>query len=82
MFAHDKKLHAGAGFVIAWLAGMGVLSLGWPLWLALVPSVVAGAGKEAWDACGHGDPDIWDFAATVAGGVLALIVLSVVRAVS
>lgn len=79
---HDKKLHLVAGFAIAWLSGIACLKLGMPLWIAGALAVLAGALKEARDALGYGDCDLWDFVATMAGVVAALTVLFVVRGAS
>ena len=62
MIAHDKITHTLAGAAIAAaLMPFGVIP-------AVLAVVVAGAGKEAWDAQGHGTPDSVDALATVAGG--------------
>lgn len=62
----DKIAHTLAGASIAAaLLPFGVI----PAALAVV---VAGVGKEVWDAQGHGTPDSVDALATVAGGAAML----------
>ncbi len=63
----DKLLHLLAGFFVA--------ALVYPLSIiAVIPAVVVVAGlKELRDALGHGTPDVWDFVATVAGGLALLL---------
>ena len=58
-------LHMVAGMIISMLYG-------W-LYSPLVgagASIVAGIGKEVWDYCGHGTPDIRDAIATAEGGFI------------
>lgn len=62
----DKLLHTLAGAAIA--AAM----MPWGVIPAVLAVVVAGAGKEVWDAQGHGTPDHIDALVTVIGGVLML----------
>ena len=62
----DKIAHTLAGAAIA--AAM----LPWGVIPALLAVVVAAAGKELWDAQGHGTPDHIDALVTVAGGVAML----------
>jgi len=62
----DKITHTLAGAAIAAaLLPFGVIP-------AVLAVVVAGVGKEVWDAQGHGTPDRIDALVTVAGGVLML----------
>ena len=68
---HDKKLHLFAGYAVAWLAGIGCMATGLPLWPAPLAAAIAGLGKEVWDSQGHGDPDFMDFIASASGGLLA-----------
>lgn len=57
--APDKKLHFEVGYKLGRAYGL----------LGLVASVVAGAGKEAWDFVSRrGTPETADFTATVRGG--------------
>lgn len=76
--AHDKKLHLVVGASIAWLAGVGSLALSWPLWLSVIAAVAAGVCKEVWDLAGHGDPDIWDLAATTLGGAISWGIMALI----
>lgn len=62
----DKITHTLAGAAIAAaLMPFGVIP-------AVLAVVIAGAGKEVWDAQGHGTPDSVDALATVAGGAAML----------
>ena len=66
MMQIDKITHTLAGAAIAAaLMPFGVIP-------AVLAVVVAGAGKEVWDAQGHGTPDHIDALATVAGGCAML----------
>lgn len=67
-FSGDKSKHFFAGLGIGLLASL----LG-PLW-AIGATALAGAGKEAWDALGHGEPDWMDWLVTVMGGVAAVVI--------
>lgn len=62
----DKITHTLAGAAIA------AALLPWGAIPAVLAVVVAGVGKELWDAQGHGTPDRIDALVTVAGGVLML----------
>ena len=64
MMQLDKITHALAGAAIA----AALLPLG--VTPALLAIVIAAAGKELWDAQGHGTPNVYDALATVIGGVL------------
>lgn len=71
----DKIIHflVGAG-----LTGVSLIVchlIHCPAWLCVMPAIAAGAGKEIiWDAgLKRGNPDIWDFVATVAGAIMALV---------
>jgi hypothetical protein len=67
---HDKIEHLGAGAIAGFTGAFLAFSLGEPLWAgALIAAVIAGALKEFWDMWGHGEPDVWDFVATVVGGL-------------
>lgn len=64
---NDKLAHFLVGAGISAIVGV---ILG-PLF-GLAAAVVAGAAKELWDRAGHGTPDIWDFVATAAGGMVVV----------
>lgn len=62
----DKITHTLAGAAIAAaLMPFGVIP-------AVLAVVIAGAGKEVWDAQGRGTPDSVDALATMAGGAAML----------
>ena len=52
------------------------LFFGWAV--GLIMAITAAIAKEAWDALGHGTPDVMDAVATSVGGVLGfgLIMIS------
>ncbi len=66
MIPPDKFGHFGIGAIL----GLSALWLGW---LGLLPVLAFAAGKEAWD---HAHPphkaEMWDFLATMLGGLLAI----------
>jgi len=63
----DKKLHLGAGFIIALVTGIILTPL-----FGLLLAVGTGVGKEVYDRLsGKGTPEIMDIVYTVAGGLLA-----------
>lgn len=67
---NDKLKHFLAGFAIAAL--VTVIAAPYadrPLGLAAAAVMLAAAGKEVWDAMGHGTPDWLDIVATLAGWV-------------
>lgn len=66
MIALDKITHTIAGAAIA------AALMPWGVIPAMLAVIVAAAGKELWDAQGHGTPDRIDALATVIGGVLML----------
>jgi hypothetical protein len=66
----DKVLHFTAGIVI-----MLVVSIFFPLWVALLSVCVAAALKEARDQIVYRGADWRDLVVTVAGGVLVWICL-------
>ena len=72
----DKKLHLLAGLALAIIAGL----LFCPL-IGLATAAVVGALKEiVWDwLLKKGTPEILDFVATVAGGVLGAVILHAAR---
>ena len=63
--AIDKQAHFWWGWAIA----ATCVPLGNALFAATVAAVL-GAAKEVWDKRGHGTPDVQDFFATAAGGVV------------
>jgi len=67
MIPIDKQAHFWAGAAIA----ASVTLYAGPLF-GLAACVLAGAGKEVYDATGRGTPDVWDFVATAAGAVVIL----------
>lgn len=77
---YDKKLHVLAGLFIG--LAFGLLAP----WLGLIMACIAGVVKELWDAArnAENEPDtatveVGDIMATVAGGVMAEVILSVFR---
>ena len=72
----DKKLHILAGIALAIIAGL----LFCPL-IGLATAAVVGALKEIiWDwLLKKGTPELLDFVATVAGGVLGAVILHAAR---
>lgn len=76
----DKALHFGVSAAIAASAyGVSAIWIERPAFRFLTGSAVAlaaGAGKEIWDATGHGDPSLkdftWDVVGTLSGAGLAL----------
>ncbi|HEX6278127.1 MAG TPA: hypothetical protein VFZ53_34015 [Polyangiaceae bacterium] len=70
-FGSDKLLHFGVSAGISLGAyGVSTLFLNEPWQRALFASAFTlslGAGKEAWDAAGHGEPSWQDFAWDAAG---------------
>jgi putative lipoprotein len=76
----DKALHFGVSAALA-ASGYGLSAL-WidrPVYRFLAGSslaLAAGAGKEIWDAAGHGDPSLkdftWDAVGTLTGAGFAL----------
>ncbi len=74
MIPHDKKLHFGAGLLIAISAG---LCFG-PAW-GLAAAALAGLGKEIYDYIDYGGPDPWDIVATVAGGLVGYIIMEIIN---
>ena len=73
--AIDKQAHAWWGWAIAatLFPVMG--------WMSVLVAGFMGAAKELWDKQGHGTPDIWDFAATAAGGIVGAAVCAALVAV-
>ena len=70
----DKRLHFGAGFLIAAFFG---LTFGMDV--VIVPAIFAGLVKEFFDSYSGGESDWRDFLATFLGGLLAqaFVVLNV-----
>lgn len=71
MIQEDKHLHFAARFFLYLFTWVAFLPWYGSLW------VVLGIGglKEAWDKENGTGFDVWDWVFTVAGGVLALLVL-------
>lgn len=69
--ADDKKKHLLAGFLIASVIfAMCLLSeFSASGMAAFLAAVIAGIGKEAYDATGRGNVELMDALATAAGGV-------------
>ena len=72
--AHDKKLHLGAGVVIAVLVGVALHE---PLY-GLPAAIVAGMLKECRDWCSYKNFDEKDALATWLGGLLGTLVMEAV----
>ena len=72
MIAKDKKLHLLAGLTLSILAGLSFCPL-----IGLATAAVVGALKEIiWDwLLKKGTPELLDFVATVAGGLIGLAIL-------
>ena len=68
-FDMDKQAHFWWGWAIA----ATLCSIAGPLFAAAIAALL-GAAKELWDKRGHGTPDIYDFAATAAGGTVGAVV--------
>lgn len=66
----DKRLHFGAGFLIATVCAI-VFGMYW----CIIPAVVAGGLKEAFDKYTTGQFDIWDWIATALGGALVQLLV-------
>ena len=75
MIAKDKKLHLLAGLALSILAGLFVYPL-----IGLATAAVVGALKEIiWDwLLKKGTPELLDFVATVAGGVIGYTLLKLI----
>ena len=75
MFQKDKKLHLLAGLALAIIAGL----LFCPI-VGLAAAAVVGALKEIiWDwLLKKGTPELLDFVATVAGGVIGYTLLKLI----
>lgn len=67
----DKQLHFIGGAVIAALT----LAFGLGPWWAIFLTIVVAVGKEVRDNWGYGTCDPWDAIATIAGGVIATLVI-------
>ena len=68
IIAKDKQAHLAAGCIIG-------SCFGWNWLLGGICLLLIAAGKELiYDLALHrGTPDVWDFVATVAGGILPII---------
>ena len=71
----DKVVHLLAGALIALTA---LLLTGHRL-TAIAMATIAGAWKEWWDSRGHGQVELADLLATIAGGVLAVASMELYR---
>lgn len=69
----DKLLHLLSGYVITITIGL------WLPLLGLLAGIVAGAGKELlWDKLlGKGTPELLDAVATIAGSMVAYLILMI-----
>ena len=66
LVAYDKRLHFGCGVSICLLVGIAITPI-----VGLVAAVLAGIGKEWYDiVSGRGTPELLDFVATAAGGLV------------
>lgn len=72
MIAIDKQAHFWWGWAVS-------ASL-YPLfgWAGLILTAIMALGKEYRDSKGHGTPDKWDFVATVIGGIVGSLAVSVI----
>ena len=65
----DKLYHFLAGMIIFWVASYFMAC-------PIIPVVVIGALKEVYDRIiKHSYVDVWDFLATVAGGLIVWVVI-------
>ena len=65
----DKLYHFIAGMIIFWVASYFMAC-------PIIPVVVIGALKEVYDRIiKHSYVDVWDFLATVAGGLIVWVVM-------
>lgn len=68
----DKLQHLAAGAIIALSS----------IWIGVTYSLIlvatAAIGKEVYDKFDHGKPELMDSVATIAGGVLVVVMLEVV----
>jgi len=73
--AEDKKKHLVVGLMIAAAVFVACLVAGIPASgeLAFAAAVLAGIGKEAYDATGRGNVELMDALATAAGGLPFLL---------
>jgi len=74
MIPRDKLLHFVAGSICATYVYLITLNLT----LAIGASVILGAGKEIYDSRGHGTVEVLDAVATVAGGIVGVILIKAV----
>ena len=70
----DKLLH----FVAGSICSAFVYAITLNLTLAIGASVILGIGKEIYDSRGHGTVEVLDAVATIAGGVVGVILARVV----
>ena len=66
MLGVDKRLHFWCGLLVCLIIGIATTPI-----IGLVAAILAGIGKEAYDAVtGRGTPELLDFVATVVGGLV------------
>ena len=65
----DKLYHFIAGMIIFWVASYFIT-------YPIISVIVIGALKEVWDRIiKHSYADVWDFLATVVGGLIIWVVI-------
>ena len=70
----DKRGHLIAGCAIAFFGGLITEPS-----TGLVLAVLAGLGKEIYDGLGHGTVELADLVATVGGGVVGSLAVSLLK---
>ena len=70
----DKRGHLIAGCAIAFFVGLATETS-----TGLVLAVLAGLGKEIYDGLGHGTVELADLVATVGGGVVGSLAVSLLN---
>lgn len=86
LIPQDKVLHFIVGMAVAYIALLLLYFFEYlkpdiGLWapkeqLSILAVTIIGAGKELKDLFGEGTPDLFDFVATVLGGLLMLFILT------
>lgn len=71
-FSGDKVLHFLGGAAI----GVSIVCFGGSIGASILAAAAIGLAKEAWDAFGHGTPDVADFAVTALGGLFGAVAAS------
>lgn len=69
--SQDKLLHFIAGLLIVSVCSLCTVFAPY----AWSVAALAGFGKECYDSLHHGEVDVWDFAATMAGAFVMQIVV-------